>query len=157
MVDKELLSRKISRLRSYTEALMSAEDIDWEKYKSDLRAKAFVERYLHLAIEEVIDIANHLISFFKWREPAGYRDLFQILKEHGIMSEKDLPTFQNMASFRNMLVHRYETIDEELVFGLFKKRLDDFELFIRMVVNWVERQKNRPDKPERLGTSRLKT
>lgn len=141
MVDKELLSRKISRLRSYTEALKSAEDIDWEKYKSDLRAKAFVERYLHLAIEEVIDIANHLISFFKWREPTGYRDLFQILKEHGIMSEKDLPTFQNMASFRNMLVHRYETIDEELVFGLFKKRLDDFELFIRMVVNWVERQK----------------
>ena len=99
MVDKELLSRKISHLRTYTEALMSAEDIDWEKYKSDLRAKAFVERYLHLAIEEVIDIANHLISFFKWREPAGYRDLFQILKEHGIMSEKDLPTFQNMASF----------------------------------------------------------
>ena len=143
MVDKELLSRKISRLRSYTEALKSAEDIDWEKYKSDLRAKAFVERYLHLAIEEVIDIANHLISFFKWREPAGYRDLFQILKEHGIMSEKDLPTFQNMASFRNMLVHRYETIDEELVFGLFKKRLDDFELFIRMVVNWVERQKEK--------------
>jgi len=141
MVDKELLSRKISRLRSYTEALKSAEDIDWEKYKSDLRAKAFVERYLHLAIEEVIDIANHLISFFKWREPTGYRDLFQILKEHGIMSEKDLPTFQNMASFLNMLVHRYETIDEELVFGLFKKRLDDFELFIRMVVNWVERQK----------------
>ena len=124
MVDKELLSRKISRLLTYTEALMSAEDIDWEKYKSDLRAKAFVERYLHLAIEEVIDIANHLISFFKWREPTGYRDLFQILKEHGIMSEKDLPTFQNMASFRNMLVHRYETIDEELVFGLFKKRLE---------------------------------
>lgn len=141
MVDKELLSRKISRLRSYTEALKSAEDIDWEKYKSDLRAKAFVERYLHLAIEEVIDIANHLISFFKWREPTGYRDLFQILKEHGILNEKDLATFQNMASFRNMLVHRYETIDEELVFGLFKKRLDDFELFIRMVVNWVERQK----------------
>jgi len=141
MVDKELLSRKISHLRTYTEALMSAEDIDWEKYKSDLRAKTFVERHLHLAIEEVIDIANHLISFFKWREPTGYRDLFQILKEHGIMSDKDLPTFQNMASFRNMLVHRYETIDEELVFGLFKKRLDDFELFIRMVVSWVERQK----------------
>lgn len=141
MVDKELLSRKISRLRSYMEALMSAEDIDWEKYKSDLRAKAFVERYLHLAIEEVIDIANHLISFFKWREPTGYRDLFQILKEHGILNEKDLPTFQNMASFRNMLVHRYETIDEELVFGLFKKRLDDFELFIRMVVTSMERQK----------------
>ena len=141
MVDKELLSRKISRLRSYLEELKSAEDIDWGKYQSDSRAKAFVERYLHLAIEEVMDIANHFVSFYKWREPIGYRDLFLILKEHGIISEKYLPTFQNMASFRNMLVHRYETIDDELVFGIFKERLDDFELFITLVVNWVESQK----------------
>jgi uncharacterized protein YutE (UPF0331/DUF86 family) len=129
MVDKELLSRKLSRLRSYVEALKSAEDIDWGKYQSDLRARTFVERYLHLAIEEVMDIANHLISFYKWREPSGYRDLFQILKEQGVLSERYLPTFQNMASFRNMLVHRYESIDDELVFNIFKKRLDDFELF----------------------------
>lgn len=141
MVDKELISRKLSRLRSYVEAMEQAEDITWEKYQSDLRAKAFVERYLHLAIEEVIDIANHFISFYKWREPTGYRDLFTILKEHGIIDSEHLATFQNMASFRNMLVHRYETIDEELVFGMLKKRLGDFDLFIRLVVNWVESQK----------------
>ena len=141
MVDKELLSRKMSRLRSYTEALKNAGDIDWEKYKSDPRAKAFVERYLHLAIEEVIDIANHLISFYKWREPTGFRDLFQILEEHGIIPEEYLSTFQDMASFRNMLVHRYETVDDELVFGIFKKRLDDFDLFSKLVVNWMESQK----------------
>lgn len=141
MVDKELLSRKLSRLRSYVEALKSAEDIDWGKYQSDLRARTFVERYLHLAIEEVMDIANHLISFYKWREPSGYRDLFQILKEQGVLSERYLPTFQNMASFRNMLVHRYESIDDELVFNIFKKRLDDFALFAKLVVKWVEMQK----------------
>ena len=140
MVDKELLSRKMSRLRSYTEALKNAGDIDRAKYKSDPRAKAFVERYLHLAIEEVIDIANHLISFYKWREPTGFRDLFLILEEHGIIPGEYLSTFQNMASFRNMLVHRYETVDDELVFGIFKKRLDDFELFSKLVVNWMESQ-----------------
>jgi uncharacterized protein YutE (UPF0331/DUF86 family) len=141
MVDKELLSRKVSRLRSYIEVLKGAEDINWEKYQSDLRVKAFVERYLHLAIEEVIDIANHLVSFYRWREPTGYRDLFTILKEHGIIDEEHLSAFQNMASFRNVLVHRYETIDDEMVFGIFKKRLDDFELFITLVLNWVKRQK----------------
>jgi len=140
MVDKELISRKLSRLRSYVEELEKAQDIDWQKYRSDLRSKAFVERYLHLALEEVMDIANHLISFYKWREPTGYRDLFLILKEHGIMSEEYLSTFQNMASFRNMLVHRYEAVNDELVFGLFKKRLGDFYLFIKLVVNWVDNQ-----------------
>ena len=93
MVDKELLSRKLSRLHFYVDGLKNAEDIDWEKYQADSRAKAFVERYLHLAIEEVMDIANHLISFYKWREPSRYRDLFQILKEHGIINRRYLPTF----------------------------------------------------------------
>ncbi len=72
-----------------------------------------------------------------WREPDGYRDLFQILHEHGIIPVKKLSRFQNMASFRNMLVHRYEKVDDEYVFGLFKKRLEDFDLFIKIIKEWI--------------------
>jgi hypothetical protein len=82
MVDRELLSRKLSRLQGCVEVLQSAEDITWQKYQTDLRSRAFVERYLHVAIEEVIDIANHFVSFHGWREPTGYRDLFLIMAEH---------------------------------------------------------------------------
>ena len=64
MVDHELLSRKLSRLHTDIDLLKSAEDINWEKYRDDPRTKAFVERYLHLAIEELLDIANHLVSFY---------------------------------------------------------------------------------------------
>lgn len=137
MADKELVSRKLSRLRGYLDELRRAEDITWAKYQSDLRAKAFVERYIHLAIEEVIDIANHLVSFYQWREPTSFRDLFSILEEHDVIPADQLPSFQNMASFRNVLVHRYESLDDELVFGIFKKRLDDFDLFIGLVSEWV--------------------
>ncbi|SPF46969.1 putative toxin-antitoxin system, antitoxin component [Syntrophobacter sp. SbD1] len=136
MVDKELVSRKLSRIRMYVDALRRAEDINWEKYRSDLRTRAFVERYVHLAIEEVIDVANHFVSFYKWREPTSYRDLFSILREYGVIPEDHLLTFQTMASFRNMLVHRYEAIDDELVFGIFIKHLGDFDLFIRLVTDW---------------------
>ncbi len=41
-----------------------------------------------------------------------------------------------------MLVHHYEKIDDELVFGFFKKRLSDFSLFIDLIQQWV---KNHPD------------
>jgi uncharacterized protein YutE (UPF0331/DUF86 family) len=63
MVDKELLSRILSQLRMYVDELRRAQDIDWEKYRSDLRARAFVERYIHLAIEEVLGVANYLVLF----------------------------------------------------------------------------------------------
>jgi uncharacterized protein YutE (UPF0331/DUF86 family) len=139
MVDKELISRKISRLQSSINILRSAEDITWQKYRSDLRARAFVERYLHMAIEEVLDICNHFVSFHGWREPTGYRDLLLILTEQGVLSPEHLSTFQNMASFRNLLVHRYETMDDELVYGIFKKRLGDFDLFISQVEKWTQK------------------
>jgi uncharacterized protein YutE (UPF0331/DUF86 family) len=140
MVDKELLSRKLSRLQHYVDVLKTADDINWQKYCDDLRIKAFVERYLHLAIEELLDIANHFVSFYKWREPTGYRDLLLILTEQGILPQAHLTVFQNMASFRNMLVHRYENIDDELVFGIFKKRLEDFDLFMALIMDWAGRQ-----------------
>jgi uncharacterized protein YutE (UPF0331/DUF86 family) len=60
MVDKELLSRKLSRLRSYIEVMKETEDINWKNYRPDLRVKAFVERYLHLAIE--IDLKDRINS-----------------------------------------------------------------------------------------------
>lgn len=140
MVDIELISRKLSRLQSYVDELKAATDITWEKYRSDLRTKAFVERFLHLAIEEVIDIANHIVSFEQWREPSGYRDLLQVLSEKGIIPEKQLSRFQNMASFRNMLVHRYENIDEELVYGIFSKHLTDFDLYSNLIMQWVKKE-----------------
>jgi len=140
MVDVELLSRKISNLSHYISELQSAEDINWEKYSTDPRSKAFVERYLHLCIEEIFDIANHIVSFCRWREPSGYRDLLLVLNEHDVLPKEHLTTFQNMASFRNMLVHHYEKIDDEVVFGLFKKRLADFELFIELISRWNETQ-----------------
>lgn len=45
-----------------------------------------------------------------------------------------------MASFRNMLVHRYENIDEELVYGIFSKHLADFELFSTLIMRWVRQR-----------------
>lgn len=138
MVDAELLSRKLSRLQSYVDELRAATDITWETFQSDLRARAFVERYLHLAIEELLDIANHIVSFQQWREPTGYRDLILILSEKGLVPADQLTKFQNMASFRNILVHRYETIQEEVVYGIFRNHLADFDQFIRLITQWAQ-------------------
>lgn len=133
MVDKTLLSRKISKLREYIHELENSKDITWKKFKTNKRDKAFVERYLHLAIEEIFDISNHVISFHGWREPENYRDTFTVLAENKIIMSEDLKSLQNMASFRNILVHQYDNIDEEIVFGVFKKRLGDFKRFVESI------------------------
>jgi uncharacterized protein YutE (UPF0331/DUF86 family) len=80
MNDLDVLSKKLSSLREYLRHLEQAHDITWTKYTSDIRSKAFVERYLHLCIEETLDICNHIIADNQWREPKNFRDLFTVLQ-----------------------------------------------------------------------------
>jgi uncharacterized protein YutE (UPF0331/DUF86 family) len=64
-----------------------------------------VETTLHILIEACIDLAQHIIADEKLREPESYRGTFAILAENGILRHNDLENFENMASFRNLLVH----------------------------------------------------
>lgn len=137
MVNEEVIVRKLSKLKEYVDELCRAEDITWEKYQKDIRTRAFVERYIHIAIQTVFDIANHIIAYQEWKEPETYRETFDILAAHGVVPEEKVVDFQNMASFRNMLVHHYESVENEVVFGIFKNRLKDFDFFREFILQYL--------------------
>ena len=139
MVNRILLERILADIQSNVKDLRDAEDITWEKYSTDKRVRRFVERTLHILIEACIDIAHHIISDEKLREPDSYRDSFTVLTENGIIQREDLSRFENMAAFRNILVHYYERVDDEIVFGIFKNNLNDFELFAGRIVDFLKR------------------
>jgi uncharacterized protein YutE (UPF0331/DUF86 family) len=54
-----------------------------------------------------------------------------------VLRPGDLERFENMASFRNLLVHYYERVDDEVVYAIFKKDLPDFEFFVRRIVEYL--------------------
>ena len=135
MVDRVLLERILLDIQSNVKALRSAEDITWDIYRTDIRARRFIERTLHITIEACIDAAQHIISDEQMREPTSYRDTFLVLAENKILKPEDLPRFENIASFRNLLVHYYERVDDAIVYGVFKNNLSDFDLFVGQIVN----------------------
>jgi len=138
MVDKVLLERILANVRTYIQDLRNASDITWEIYKTDKRARRFVERTLHIIIEACIDIAQHIIADEQLREPTSYRDAFNVLAENNILNSEDLARLENMASFRNLLVHYYERVDDEIVYGIFKKDLSDFDYFVEKIVAYLK-------------------
>ena len=60
-----------------------------------------------------------------------------MLSENGVIPPQRLEEFQRMAGFRNLLVHRYEQVDDEVVYGVFRKRLGPYEEFARYVGEWM--------------------
>ena len=139
MVDRILLERILADIRANVTDLKKATDITWDIYRTDVRLRRFVERTLHIVIEGCIDVAQHIISDEKLREPTGYRDTFVVLVENRILHPDDLAKFENIASFRNLLVHYYERVDDSIVFGIFKTNLIDFDLFTERIVSFLDK------------------
>ena len=148
MVDELVIQRIIGDIKANINELRRAGDIDWETYRSDIRLRRFVERTLQIIIEAMLDIAHHIISDEGLREPESYREAFRILAENGFLSRERLELYERMAGFRNLLVHYYEKIDDAIVYGIFRKRLGDFEAFIEDIMHscgmgeskWLKRE-----------------
>ncbi len=139
MANDDVIIRKLSKLSEYVNELRMANDISWNEYQKNVRNRAFVERYIHIAIQTVFDIANHIISYRGWKEPETYRETFSILASHGVLPDEKIADYQNMASFRNMLVHHYDKVDDEVVYGIFKNKLDDFVLFRESILEYLKK------------------
>ena len=139
MVDRILLERILADIKSNVKELKDAKDITWNVYRTDIRSRRFIERTLHITIEGCIDAAQHIISDELMREPTSYRDTFAVLAENKVLMPEDLSRFENIASFRNLLVHYYERVDDEIIYAIFKKNLSDFDLFVKRVVGFLEK------------------
>lgn len=92
---------------------------------------------MHLTIEAIFDICNHIISDLCLRKPENYKDIFKVLFENNIISETQFEKFSKMAGFRNILVHDYAKINREMVYEIILNNLNDFEDFIDTISEYI--------------------
>ncbi len=112
----------------------------FRQYVEDVRLKKAVERSLQVAIEACLDIGRRLIALEGFRYPEDNKDVFRVLYEEGVVSESLLPSLVDMARFRNLIVHDYAQIDDARVYGMLKKRLDDFDAYARAIAVYLEQE-----------------
>jgi uncharacterized protein YutE (UPF0331/DUF86 family) len=137
LVDKLLLGRKLAQIETYLGQIREYSKISLTAYKNDWKIQRIVERTLQILIELCIDIANHLISDKGMRLPTGYADTFKVLAENRIISKNLFKTMENMAKFRNIVVHQYEKIEPTIVVSILHKNLDDFEKYKKAIIKYL--------------------
>ena len=87
------------------------------------------ERYLHLACEAVLDIANHIIAEEGLPQPGTNKESITILEKEGILSPDLAERLRKWMGFRNVLVHLYMEIDHGRVYDAMSEDLGDLEEF----------------------------
>jgi len=138
MVDRHRVLAKLDELDQYLGELKSILPGNFKEYQA-VEKKRSCERLLQLSVECAIDICKLLVSGLKLGLPAGESDLFVKLLRKKLISSKLCKLLKEMRGFRNILVHEYAEVDDELVYEMATKRLKDFRLFKKEVLKSMER------------------
>lgn len=131
MTDPELVAKKLGLIEMYVHDLRTLgrpKDL-----ATDIREQRFTLHTLQLAAQAALDVASHIVSDEHLGEPQTSRDLFGLLARHGWI-DADLATdLEDMAGFRNILVHGYADVDLGVVEDVVRHRLDDLLAFVQAI------------------------
>ena len=97
-----------------------------------------VERTLHLAVEAYLDIGQQIIAQQGFRFPEDNKDVFVVLSEKDIVPNSLLPNLFAMVKFRNLIVHDYARIDNQMIFSILKEQLGDLNAFAQAIGSYLE-------------------
>jgi uncharacterized protein YutE (UPF0331/DUF86 family) len=122
------VQERVRRLSQLAERLNSFED-----YHHSDDARDIAERNLQIAIEACLDIGKIIISQKRLAEPQDYKGVFLALAQAHIIRSETTRFLEDMAGTRNILVHGYDKIDDGLLYGILKRHLSDFDVFLSEV------------------------
>ncbi len=85
---------------------------------------------LQRACEAAIDLAMHEIALRKLGVPQTSKDAFTLLEKAHLITPTVSKNMKSMVGFRNIAVHDYQTIQEEILTAILTRHLGDFDMFL---------------------------
>lgn len=127
MVRAEIIRKRMNRLDDYLAVLKKSQKYSFEEFTADPERYGSTERFLHLAIEALIDMGNHVIADSELGVVNWYSDIPKIMAEKEFISSELGEKWIRMIGFRNTLVHEYIDIDRKIVYDVLQNNIQDLE------------------------------
>ena len=136
MIDRERLLAKLDELDGYLRELRSIAPAELEQYQM-VEKKRACERLLQVSVEAVIDFCALLVAELRLGLPGAEDDLFEKLLHRGVISTATTTVLMRMKGLRDLLVHEYGRMNDEIVYETVRDRLGDFDGFKRGILAWL--------------------
>jgi uncharacterized protein YutE (UPF0331/DUF86 family) len=136
--DEEKVTALSSQVLLACERLRELRTMKKEIFAADPHRVASAKYHLIVGIEAAIDLSNHVIAKNRWRAPDDYADTFRILEEHGFFDAAFAARMQDMARFRNRLIHLYWNIDTDQIYEILQKDISDIKRFLEIYIKKIQ-------------------
>jgi uncharacterized protein YutE (UPF0331/DUF86 family) len=127
----------LKRLEKSLQILQQSSEVPFEELISNDVLLSAVERNLHVAIECILDIGNHIIAEKGFETPEDNEDIIRILGDEKVVPSDFAKRVKGIAGFRNILVHEYTDIDYGLLYNFLTYRLNDLREFALHISSYL--------------------
>lgn len=101
----------------------------------DYRRMDAIVLNLQRSCEAATDIAMYVVSTRKLGIPQTKKEAFELLENAKLISNDICKKMKNMVGFRNIAIHDYKQIDEEILQDVLENHLNDLTEFARIMLN----------------------
>jgi uncharacterized protein YutE (UPF0331/DUF86 family) len=136
-VNRRAVADKIELIRRMLDGIRNLPLENLAAFTEDPRTAGAGESYLRRALEALFDLARHVLAKGFGRAPAEYAEVARQLGEVGVVSAAVAERLGLMARYRNRMVHFYDEITDEELFGILACELGDLERAIAAVTDWI--------------------
>lgn len=137
MISSEVVNAMIDIIDEDIRLIEELRGQGFEPFSNSFRDIQAAKHSLQEAVEACLDIGSHIIAEKGFRRPEDYRDIYKVLEEEGIIDSALSSKLQEMAQFRNLLVHRYGKIDTKRLFVIMSEDVGDIQEFVKKVLKYI--------------------
>lgn len=105
------------------------------KNLEDYRKMDAIVLNLQRACEMATDIAMYIVTSRKLGIPQTKKEAYEKLYENKLISEDMCSKMKRMVGFRNIAIHEYKKIDEDILKDVIENHLIDIKEFAREMIN----------------------
>jgi uncharacterized protein YutE (UPF0331/DUF86 family) len=135
--NKRRIELKLEEMMKYIYELQEMMPSD-EEYYTDLVRRRACEKTIEIAIDSLIDIASMIVASERFGLPVDEGNIIDLIAEHNVIDKELGEKIKDMKGFRNILVHRYGHVDDEIVYRILSIGLNDFYDFEKQIDRYLE-------------------
>lgn len=139
-INVELIRDRAREIRQSLVKIRGYADRPTPEFMADERNLYTVMHLLLICIEAAASICNHLVAKTARQAPGSFTECFDAMRSLGALDDDLAQRMMRMARFRNVLVHRYWTVQPERVLQYARQDLGDLEAFLTRVGRFVGQQ-----------------
>jgi uncharacterized protein YutE (UPF0331/DUF86 family) len=130
-----IILQKISRIDEILFELASLGKVTGDDLRNDWRTWRAIERNLQILCEVMVDVCQRLLSLFGDSPAATATNAVELCAKKGVLLSA--VEYVDAIRFRNFIVHRYDSIDPDIIAKVLNEKLSIFDSFKKEILAYV--------------------